>query len=248
MRSQLFVTLSMLAPLAAGCNNTTDSTRGQGLIAKCDIAIATAAISLGSGSGSGGSGSGGSGSGSGSGLPTSPDQCPACRDADGKVLDPSMCVVHEGVCMVSSDNPGADAVELTQTLQVIQAATDSPAIAYYGACDNKGATCDDGREFAYGVVGNELAVATFSGGVTTVYAIPAGAAAVKTGKPVFPLLTPGTGYANPNVHVQFRNAAGVVVDGDGDMQDDCRVVASASGPPVNGEQVDNLPPCWCTQC
>lgn len=241
MRSQLFVTLSVLAPLAA-CNTPTDAT-GQGLIARCQVTTTTAALSAGSGIPGPGSGSG---SGSGSGLPTSPDQCPACRDADGNALDPSLCKVHEEVCVVSSDNPGADAVRLTTTLPVMEAATASPAIAYYGACDGMGSTCDDGRDFAYGLTGNELAVATFSGGVTTVYDIPIGATAVKIDKPVFPLLQRDAGFANPKVRVVFRNIAGVLTEGFGDIQNDCRVVSG--GPAVDGEAVTETPPCWCTQC
>lgn len=244
MRSLLVpLLLSPLVAVAAGCQSPVDATE-QSLIAKCAIAIPDVvagpggggiATDPGPGPGSGGPGPGGPG------LPTKTDACPVCRDAAGNPLPPSACVVHDGVCMIEDPNPGADAARVTQTLEVLQHATHSPAIAYYGACDGNGKTCE-ARDFAYELIGNELAVATFSGGTTTVYAIPAGATAVRASEPIFPLLPITAGFRNLDVHVVFRTAAGATVDGYGDMQNDCRVVADdGRAPPADV-------PCWCTQC
>jgi hypothetical protein len=267
MRSHLLVILTALSPLVAtvtGCNSGTGSS-AQSLTARCTSTIALSTSELvtvgggsGTGSGSGsdagtssgsGTGSGsdagtssgsGTGSGSDAGLPTSPTDCPVCRDASGNPLSPDKCVVHDEVCVGVSGNPGGSAAQVTQTLTVVQAATASPAIAYYGACDGNGKTCEQ-RDFAYQLTGNEVAVATFTSG-TTVYAIPAGATAVKASQPIFPLLPASAFFHNPGVHVVFRDQAGNTVDAYGDMQNDCRVVAdSGSQPPSNV-------PCWCTQC
>jgi hypothetical protein len=139
-----------------------------------------------------------------------------------------------------SGNPGGTATMVSQTLQVVQPAAGSPAIAYYGACDGNGHTCEQ-RDFAYELTGNELAVATFGTG-TTVYAIPPGATAVRAHEPIFPLLPSTAGFHNPAVHVMFKTAAGATVDGYGDMQNDCRIVSD------NGSQPAANIPCWCTQC
>jgi len=242
MRSHLLVTLTLLSPLAFTACQTGTSTASDDLIARCTTTTTTTAtVPIGPGGGSdGGSPGGGGGSGAGSGLPTSPDACPVCRDVNGNPLPASACVVHVGVCDGVSGNPGGSAVMVSQTLTVVQAATGSPAIAYYGACDGHGQTCVQ-RDFAYELTGNELAVATFTSG-TTVYAIPTGATAVRAHQPIFPLLPSTAGFANTAVHVVFKNAAGANVDGYGDMQNDCRVVADT------GSQPPSDIPCWCTQC
>jgi hypothetical protein len=238
MRSHLLVTLTALSPLVfAACQTSIDTTE-QSLIARCTTTVGTATSEIVVGPGGGG-GSGGTGG--GSGLPTSPDSCPVCRDANGNSLPASACTVHDDVCVGVSGNPGASAVRVTQTLTVLQAATATPAVAYYGACDGNGKTCEQ-RDFAYQLFGNELAVATFGSGVTTVYAIPTGAGAVKASQPIFPLLPSSAGFHNPAVHVVFRNQAGATVDAYGDLQNDCRVVAD------NGTQPAGNVPCWCTQC
>ena len=65
---------------------------------------------------------------------------------------------------------------------------------------------------------------------------------MKAHEPVFPLVPITAGFHNVNVHVVFRNQAGAMVDGYGDIQNDCRVVADdGSNPPADV-------PCWCTQC
>lgn len=249
MRLHLLVSLTFVAPLAplvAACQTPVDSAE-QSLIARCTATPTTpTANSVVIGGGGGGSdggspgGGGGSGTGSGSGLPTSPDACPVCRDVHGNPLPASACTVHVGVCEGVSGNPGGSAVLVSQTLAVVQPASGSPAVAYYGACDGHGHVCEQ-RDFAYELAGNELAVATFGTG-TTVYAIPAGATAVRAHEPIFPLLPASAGFHNPAVHVVFRSAAGATVDGYGDMQNDCRVVADDGSQPPSGI------PCWCTQC
>lgn len=240
MRSHMLVSLILLSPLTLAACQTGTSTASDDLIARC-TATTTATVPIGPGGGSdGGSTGSGSGGGGGSGLPTSPDQCPACRDVNGNPLPASACTVHVGVCDGVSGNPGGSATMVSQTLTVVQPATGSPAIAYYGACDGHGQTCTQ-RDFAYELIGNELAVATFNGG-TTVYAIPTGATAVRAPQPIFPLLPSTAGFHNPAVHVIFKNQAGVNVDGYGDMQNDCRVVAD------DGSQPPSNTPCWCTQC
>jgi len=235
MRSHLLVSLTLLSPLTFAACQTGTSTASDDLIAKCTATTTTTTVVI----GGGGSGSDGGGGG-GSGLPTSPDACPVCRDVNGNPLPASACTVHVGVCDGVSGNPGGSAVMVSQTLTVVQAATGSPAIAYYGACDGNGHTCEQ-RDFAYELTGNELAVATFNSG-TTVYAIPTGATAVRAHLPIFPLLPSTAGFHNPAVHVVFKNQAGTNVDAYGDMQNDCRVVAD------NGSQPPSDIPCWCTQC
>jgi hypothetical protein len=233
MRSHLLATLMLLAPLATGCQSPVDAAQ-QSLIAKCATTISTTTSQLAIGGG------GGSGSGSGSGLPTSTDACPACRDVNGNVLPPSSCTVHDDVCVGVSGNPGGSATLVTEALTVVQPATGSPAIAYYGACDGNGKTCEQ-RDFAYELIGNELAVATFTGG-TTVYAIPTGATAVKAHQPIFPLVPITAGFHNTAVHVVFKDQAGTMIDAYGDIQNDCRVVSD------DGSQPPADVPCWCTQC
>jgi|GEM_PF-4721067 len=174
-------------------------------------------------------------------MPTTPTDCPVCRDASGNELPADKCVVHDDVCHIPAGNPGADAVHPTQALEVMEAATASPAIAYYGSCDGNGGQCEQ-REFAYELTGTELAVATFSHGVTKVWAVPPGAHAVKSSEPIFPILPATAYYRNLNVHVVFRNALGQRVEGYGDMQNDCRVVSD------DGSQPSSDVPCWCTLC
>lgn len=247
MRSHILVSLTLLSPLAvAACQTPTSTVTASLIAANCTTTVATASsdlvtvIGTGGGGGSGGGGGGGGSGGSGSGLPTSPDACPVCRDANGNPLPASSCTVHVEVCEGVSGNPGGSAMMVSQTLTVVQPATGSPAIAYYGACDGHGQTCTQ-RDFAYELTGNELAVATFNNG-TTVYAIPTGATAVRAPQPIFPLLPSSAGFHNPAVHVIFKNQAGANVDGYGDMQNDCRVVAD------DGSQPPSNIPCWCTQC
>jgi len=228
MRTLRLVLLTTFpAYLAIGCSSPTSEV-SESLAVKCAVISTTAIATPGLGPAP-----------DPSPLPKSPAQCPVCRDADGNALPPEKCVVHDDVCTGVSGNPGGTAVTPTQELTVLEHAEHTPAIAYYGSCDNHGGQCEN-REFAYQITGTELAVATFTGGITTVYAVPFGAGAVKHAQPIFPILPATAFYHNPDVHVKFVDLLGHTVDGYGDMQNDCRVVADS------GTSSDV--PCWCTLC
>jgi len=225
MRSVMFVSLSLFAACGTQTSSSDDS-----LAKKC--AIAEVAATIGGGDGS-----------PGTLGPADPTDCPVCRDADGKPLPAGDCVAHDYVC--KDDPPGTSSLgtKVDHELTVIESADHSPAIAYYGACDGGGGQCEM-RDYAYSLYGNEVAVATFSGGVTHVYAIPAGATAVQASEPIFPLLPNSASYANADVHVVFVTDDGDQVEAWGDKQNDCRVTADGGGT----DKPDPSVPCWCTQC
>ena len=227
MRSVMFVSLSLFAACGTQTSSSDDS-----LAKKCAITATAATISDGS---------------DGDGAPTlgpaDPTDCPVCRDADGKLLPAEDCVAHDYVCKAEPTDTALRGTKVDHELTVIESADHSPAIAYYGACDGNGGQCEM-RDYAYSLYGNEVAVATFSGGVTHVYAIPDGATAVQASAPIFPLLPRSASYANDGVHVVFVTDDGEQVEAWGDMQNDCRVSADTGGT----DQPDPSVPCWCTQC
>jgi len=227
------LSLLSIISFAAACHTVSSSEEGS-LATRCAIATAVEKTTTDS-------------PGDPTPLPDSPDDCPVCRDADGNPLPPDACVVHDYVCKEEpTDTTRATLVD--HELAVITAAENSPAIAYYGACDGAGGTCEQ-RDFAYALYGNEVAVATFSNHETHVYKIPevspgVRVTAVRAHQPIFPLLLSSASYYNVGVQVVFVTDDGETIMAGGDIQNDCRVTADAGGSEAPNPNV----PCWCTQC